>query len=153
MMSSSRLHKDAALGGFGVLIGAGLALEANRLGYPSKVFPLLVSITILLLSALIGLRAILQSRRFERPQERFLPTFRTFYVAFVAIIYVLLVEVIGFYPSSFLCVIIISILTDKKNISRNVLLKTACAAVVFLAAIYLIFSYGFGSTISDGMLF
>ena len=152
-MNTTMRTRDKVLGAVGVLVAAGLGLEANKLGYPSKVFPLLVSFAILTLSALIGIRAIVQQSGPSGTDGRFLPSFRSFVVIGVVLAYVVSIELIGFYVSSFVCVVVISLVTEKDKTSLYSVIRTTIATSIFLLFVYLIFSYGFKSTISSGVLF
>ena len=152
-MHPAARRRDLILGLVGIMTGTGFGYAANALTYPSKVFPLAVCIAIVVLCALIALRALFWPAGPRTENTRFLPSIRSFLVVVTAVSYVWTIPILGFYVSSFICIMVISILTETETLQPAILLRSALAATIFLAVIYAVFSHGFNSTISGGILF
>jgi putative tricarboxylic transport membrane protein len=152
-MESSNRIRDIAVGTIGMLIGLGLSYEAYGMSYPSKVFPLVVSLSIVTLCALIALLAIAFPGALSTKRASFLPSLRSFIVIATALIYVVMIQTVGFYVSSFICVLFLSVITETQPFNGRSLAKTAMATGVFLLGVYLIFSYLLRAPIPEGMIF
>lgn len=152
-MQSTIRTRDITVGIAGLAIAALLGHEAYGMSYPSKVFPLVICVAIFFLSMLIALRAAFRSGTLSCQEARFMPSFRSLFVVATAVVYVWLINVLGFYVSSFLCIIIVSIITESESFTKKMLLKTTIATCIFLGMVYVIFSYLFNTTISGGVLF
>jgi hypothetical protein len=150
-MQSLTRTKDVTVGLIGMAFGAVFLYQAYGMSYPSKVFPVAVCVMIILLNAVIVLREILWSRAIKNEVAAFLPSFRAIVVMVTAVVYVGLINFLGFYFSSFFCILFISMVTTNDPVTVRSLVVTVLADVVFLAVVYLVFSYTLNSTVPTGL--
>lgn len=147
-----RLSAEFTLGLGGIAFGYVFLRQAESLSYPSKVYPVFVALLVLGISALIAIRAITRSKSIKADiLDSF--TINTFFVMVTVILYTVSVSIIGFYVSSFICILVLSIITAQVRTTGRSLLNTFIASIVFLGSVYFIFSYLLNSSISRGLLF
>lgn len=151
-MQSSARTKDVVLGVIGMTFGGVFLAQAYGMTYPSKVFPLVVCSMIIIVNALIALRAVFMPGLLTKESTRFLPSFRSIIVMVTAVIYIGLIPFLGFYASSFLCILFISVVTTNEPVTKRSLMLTVVADVIFMIVVYIIFSYTLQSTIPHGIL-
>lgn len=150
-MQSSMRSKDVKIGLVGMAFGGVFLYQAYGISYPSKVFPIVVCVMIILLNALIVAREILWPGAANKEVLSFIPSFRAIVVMVTAVVYAGLINFLGFYVSSFVCILFISVVTTSEPLTARSLLMTAIADLVFLACVYVIFSYTLQSTVPSGL--
>lgn len=148
-----RLNGEFVLGLAGVAFGYAFLRQAERLMYPSNVYPIFIAFLIMGISVLIALRGLLrrQSSSITEISDPFTST--TFVVMASVVAYTASVTLIGFYVSSFFCILFLSVVTAKARPTWRSFTNTIIAAFVFLGAVYFIFSFTLRSSISQGLLF
>lgn len=147
-----RLSSEFILGMGGTAFGFVFLRQADSLSYPSKVYPIFVAFLVLAVSALIMLRAIIRSKSIKVENVDSFTT-NTFFVMATVVLYTISVSILGFYVSSFVCILVLSIITSQVRTTGRSLLNTVIASIVFLGSVYFIFSYLLNSSISRGLLF
>lgn len=143
-------HKELLVGLIATVSGFLLAYESAGMDYPSKTFPLMVSSLITLFGVILTGMALW---RRASSTTRFWPGLHTLAVIACAVVYTVIIEPVGFYLSSFLCILVLSILTATSKVTLRSLGLTVISSLVFLGAIWLLFSYVLQSTIPTGNLF
>jgi len=150
-MQSLTRTKDVTVGLIGMAFGVVFLYQAYGMSYPSKVFPVAVCVMIILLNAVIVLRGILWPGAIKNEVASFFPSFRAIVVMVTAVVYVGLINFLGFYFSSFFCILFISMVTTNDPVTVRSLVVTVLADVVFLTVVYLVFSYTLNSTVPTGL--
>lgn len=148
-----RLNGEVFLGFAGLAFGYAFLRQAERLMYPSNVYPVFIAFLIMGISVLIALRGLLRPPGSKTSEISDPFTSNTFVVMATVIAYTTSVTVIGFYVSSFFCILFLSVVTARARPTRRSFTNSIVAAFVFLGAVYFIFSYTLRSSISQGLLF
>lgn len=144
-------RRDLGFGLFSFAAGIFLFVESFGMTFPSKTFPLGVSACIIVLGALILGKALMFPAAYEGKEAAEAPSRNTVLMMISALIYVSLIPVLGFYTSSFLCIIVMSLLNTHDGASARSVVMTILSGVIFLGLVYLMFSYILQSTIPKGM--
>lgn len=144
--------KDIWIGLVGILASGVLIYTSYTLTYPSNAFPLLVSWGMLLFSGLILGRALLFLGSLPRLQGQTSPTMKVLTLCVIAFLYALCIEVLGFYTSSLLCILLVSPWVSQERSTARAFMFNVVAACLFMGAIYIIMTYLLKSPIPSGML-
>lgn len=144
--------RDIGLGLIGVSGSAVLLAESMGMTFPSKTFPVGVSACMIVLSLLVLGRAVFFPGTYEGKRAEAFASWQTLLMIAGAALYVSLITVLGFYTSSMLCIIFLSLLNAHEGVSARSLIKTILSGLIFLGLVYVIFSYSLQSTIPRGML-
>ncbi len=148
------VNKDLFAGIFGLAFGGLLLYESIQLSYPSKAFPLLISSSTVVFSLLILIFSVLKRNVKVVPSENdgILPSRLTIYIIISAIIYILLIDLLGFYSSSFFCIIFVSSILSPNHLKIKPFIFTCLSSFIFLFFVYIIFSFWIKTSIPDGIL-
>lgn len=144
---------DFYLGVFGTVFGAAFLYQSETLMYPSKVFPVFISIAIIAISILITAQGIITSSQYKKTGGIFSGLGKPAIVTGIAAIYVMSIGHVGFYVASFVCIMVLSIITTRDRLTFASFGSTVIASLVYLGCVYLVFTYALGSSIPSGMLF
>ncbi len=144
---------DFYLGVFGTVFGAAFLYQSETLMYPSKVFPIFISVAIIAISILITAQGIITSPQYKKTGGIFSGLGKPSIVIVIASIYVLSIRHVGFYVASFLCIMVLSIIATRDRQTPASLGSTVIASLVYLGCVYLVFSFLLRSSIPSGMLF
>lgn len=147
-----RLSAELILGLVGMVFGYAFFRQADNIVYPSKVYPIFVSFLVMAISLAITLMALSRSKDFE-PEIQDSFTMNTFLVMISVIIYTIAVNIVGFYVSSFVCILFLSVITAQNRATGRSYINTIIASLIFLGTVYFIFSYLLNSSISRGYFF
>jgi hypothetical protein len=144
---------DFILGVCGTVFGAAFLYQSGTLMYPSKVFPVFIAVGIIVISVLITLQGLFSSPRGEDIGGTLATLAKPVAVMLIAAVYLLSISYIGFYVASFLCIMVLSIVTTRSQPTIGSVGATTLAALVYLGGVYFVFSFALGSSIPRGILF
>ncbi|MCB2215729.1 MAG: tripartite tricarboxylate transporter TctB family protein [Desulfobulbaceae bacterium] len=148
------MNKDLFAGIFGLAFGGILLYESIQLSYPSKTFPLLISTVTVVFSLSILIFTILSrnSKVFSGNTDGIIPSRLTIYIIISSIIYISMIDILGFYSSSFFCIIFLSSMLSNKKLEIKTFIFSCLSSFIFLFFVYIIFSLFIKVSIPDGIL-
>ncbi len=148
------MNKDLFAGIFGLAFGGILLYESIKLSYPSKAFPLLISSSTVVFSLLILVFAILKrnAKVNTGKTDGIVPSRLTLYIIISSIIYISIIDILGFYSSSFFCIIFVSSILSPKYLKIKTFIFTCLSSFIFLFFVYIIFSFWIKTSIPGGIL-
>jgi hypothetical protein len=117
------------------------------------VFPVFIAVAIIAISVLITLQGLVTAPGDEKIGGTMATLVKPVAVMFIAVAYVASISYIGFYVASFLCIMVLSIVTARSRTTIVSVGTTTVAALVYLGGVYFVFSYAFRSSVPSGMLF
>lgn len=144
---------DIAVSIGGILIGGIFIIASFILPYPSKIFPLFVSCAMVLLSTLVLGKALISQVSLDKSTGKSMPTKKALTLCFMAFLYVVLINILGFYSSSILSILVIGTWISREHRTKRDFFLTVIAACIFIGTVYFVFSYLIKSPIPSGWLF